>query len=149
MARNRIVVAPPSDPVRSLQMSRRTVRAPLMSNTKWHKLFRAIEQLGLDIRFCCIKWVDVETPQRRDTPRVTYEPPAFPYLDSERGPFRLTDIEWIEFPRVMVDWAAFYPGAPMVSWTQDVERAEQLLRPLAQFPMELTSEGLLITGHVR
>lgn len=126
---------------RERRMMRREFSASLMSNTKWRKLFVAIERLNLALPVCEMKWIDSDGIDTLYTPTSASLYPPRPFVDSRFGPFALCLIEWLEFPRL-----ATYAG---VTYVQDVERAEQALNGVACFPMESTPEGLRVIGHVR
>lgn len=127
---------------------RRQFRTSLMSNTKWRKLFIAIERLKLELPICRIKWISEENLTTLRTPTSGTLYPPWPFVDSfEAGPFPLCSIQWLEFPRT-----ALYSGPGRgagTTYLQDVDRAEQALKVVARFPMENTPESLRIIGHVR
>lgn len=122
-------------------------RASLMSDTKWRKLFRALEPLQVHV--CRIKWIDSEEVVQLQMPSGADLSPPRPYVDSSRGPFALRLVEWLEFPREVVQWPPAYPGAPLTGVRQQVDEAHALLESLGAFPMELTAGGLRIIGHQR
>jgi len=135
---------------RNRRLMRRDFKASLMSDTKWRKLFFAIERLGLRLPLCRVKWIDwpiqrvISTPTCRSffTPR--------PFVEAvEFGPYDLCSIEWVEFPRSVAQEGNWMGRTHGTIIEQDVERAEQALKRVARFPMELTESGLRITGHLR
>lgn len=133
---------------RERRMIRREFRASLMSDTKWRKLFLAIEELELALPLCRIKWIDVQVPRLLRTPTSGTLSLPKPFVDTiEFGSFALCSIEWVEFPRAAKrESNGRSAGAACV---QDVDRAERALEGVARFPMENTPEGLRIVGHVR
>ena len=135
---------------RERRMVRRDFRASLMSNTKWRKLFLAVERLNLALPVCKIKWIDVEVPQTLRTPRSRDLYPPRPFVIAhEFGPYALCSIEWLEFPRVATQEGHGRNHDAGTTYIQDVDRAEQALRLVARFPAENTPEGLRIIGHIR
>ena len=125
----------------------------LMSDTKWRKLFTALDRPDLELRQAFVKFVDGDKEHLVNTPRQSALHPPRPYVDTiEFGPISLNSIEWIEFPAV-----AEYPNkspngmgrVPATALRQDVEKAEEILAALGRFPMEKTMRGLRVNGHVR
>ena len=143
MRSKRIAAGLLGEPARSYHRERRIMRlefkASLMSDTKWRKLFAAVERLRLGLPVCRIKWIDAEVPLDLPTPRERDLHPARPYVDSVFGPFALCSIEWLEFPRIVMR-ACDHLDTPLAPVTQDVDRAEQVLRrvalPSAEHPGE-------------
>lgn len=133
---------------RERRMMRREFQTSLMSDTKWRKLFIAVERLKLALPICRVKWIFGDVPMMLHTPTSGTLYPSRPFIDSFKfGPFALCSIQWLEFPRVaLYDGPSYGTGA---TYIQNVDRAEQALRVVARFPMENTIEGLRITGHIR
>ena len=122
-----------------------------MSDTKWQKLFAALEHPELNIKQAWLKFVDVEHVKIIRMPTGWGVPKAF--IDTiEFGPVSLRTIEWIEFPAI-----AEYPNpspdgkgrVPSSFIKQDIEQAEAILAVVGQFPMERNGDALRINGHVR
>jgi hypothetical protein len=133
---------------RERRIMRREFRTSLMSDTKWRKLFLAIERLKLALPICRVKWIFGEEPEMLRTPTSKTLYPPRPFIDSfEFGPFALCSVEWLEFPRVVTHDSR--DGHGRVTYHQDVDRAEQALKVVARFPMENTPDGLRIVGHAR
>lgn len=121
-----------------------------MSDTKWRKLFLAVERLNLRLPLCRIKWIDGLNIRVLSTPVGYCLMCPRPFVDSvEFGPFELCSIEWLEFPRRVVQEGNWMGRRDGMIYVQDVEHAERALKLVARFPMELTESGLRITGHVR
>ena len=76
----------------------RSTRASLMSDTKWRRVFQAINQdPELGIRQCVFKFLELDE-ERIANPLVDFWSPH-PWLDSTSfGPFPLRSIEWLLFP---------------------------------------------------
>ena len=135
---------------RNRRLMRRGFKALLMSDTKWRKLFFAIERLNLCLPLFRVKFIDGTNEMVLSTPtsRSFYAPRQFVEA-VEFGPYELCAIEWLEFPRSVAqegNWMSRRHGTII---EQDVERAEQALKRVALFPMELTESGLRVTGHLR
>lgn len=116
-----------------------------MSDTKWRRLFVAAAELGLWA--CRIKFLGSDEVRTTGIPAGSALDVPRPFVDSAQGPFPLMDIEWLEFPRSIVGWPPRYPGARLTEVRQDVDAAAAHLAELARFPLELTPDGLRVTGH--
>jgi hypothetical protein len=116
-----------------------------MSDTKWRKLISALKATpSVDHYF--LKFI-----------RAAAEDPGFGYLSGSAphkfidtfsfGPIYLREIEWIEFPSLVV--RRTNGPTPPGGHHQDLAALRRTLDALGQFPMEETSRGLRIIGHVR
>jgi hypothetical protein len=117
-----------------------------MSDTKWRRVFAAIENHPeLGIRQCVFKFLELDE-ERVAGPVVDFFPPR-PWLDSMSfGPFPLRSIEWLLFPHkasYQVD-----PRFPPRFEAQDVEGARDVLDRLGKLPLEMTERGLLVRGYL-
>ncbi len=117
-----------------------------MSNTKWRSVFATLEDDSLGIRQLVIKFIEAEN-EKAISPLWLNAPRAF--VDSiDFGPFPLVGIEWIEVPAVAV-----FPrksNVPAEHYTQDISAVRSALLALGKkLPLEATSTGLRIVGHVR
>jgi hypothetical protein len=122
-----------------------------MSDTKWRKLFAALDRSDLELGQMIVKFIDDGDEQRISTPgrEALYPPRA--YIDAATGPFALRRIEWIELPFV-AEYERNTMGSGKIAprtVPQDVDEARRIVEALGQFPMEITDRGLRITGHVR
>jgi hypothetical protein len=124
---------------------RDTCSASLMSDTKWHKLFSVVEAIP-SIKHYFLKSI-----------RATAEVPGLGWLGGHAphaftdtfsfGPIYLREIEWLEFP-------ALVPRRPSdavqrADHHQDIDAFQRALNAVGKFPIEQTSRGLRIVGHVR
>jgi len=129
------------------------VRASLMSDTKWRKLFIALDRTGLELHQARVKFLDDEEVFTITVPRRCSLYPPHTFLDIfEFGPTALRRIEWLEFPRSAVYERPSPNGTGRIlerEASQDVEKAKQILERAGRFPLDLTETGLRITGHVR
>ena len=105
--------------------------ASLMSNTKWRKLFIALDEPGAPKRYCEIKFVRAPIPRHMLLPGAAHLHAPLAYVDSDVGPFPLRSIEWLE-----------------VICTPE-ERAKILaaLSKVGHFATAATDRGLRIIGH--
>lgn len=117
-----------------------------MSDTKWRKLIDALDQPGLDLGHCVIKFVgDPEL-------RATYRPgraslyPGSGWIDASLGPIRLRTLEWLMFPRRFEYRAS--RTTPAKTFEQDVDQAARVLASLGEYPVEVSDEGLLVRGYL-
>jgi len=124
---------------------RNTCSASLMSDTKWHKLFSVLEtipsikhyflkSIRSAVEMLGIEWLGGEAPH------------AFTDTFSF-GPIYLREIEWLEFPAFVPRKVngAILPGGHQ----QDLEALRRALDAVGEFPLEETSRGLRVVGHVR
>lgn len=112
------------DPILEARLARRLFSAAFMSDTKWRKALRAMEQAGLGIREMLVKFIDLEEPRRIRFPPSLACPRA--YMDTiEFGPTALRSIEWLEV------------GADV----------EQVLSASARFPITVTGGRSRIWGY--
>ncbi|WP_379553097.1 DUF6678 family protein [Qipengyuania sp. DGS5-3] len=104
------------------KLARENFRSAFMSDTKWRKLFNAIE--GQDIQQMNVKFIDVPEPRTMNFP--PWLDCHYAYMDSiEFGPVELRSIEWLELP-------------------MDIE---PLVSSLGKFPLERTETGTRIIGY--
>ena len=133
---------------RQRRLMRRDYAASLMSSTKWRKLFRAVQQLELDVPMCRVKWTDGDVVDEMRTPIEAdlYPPRAF--IDTRFTPIALCSIEWLEFPaRMVTSGECRGPIGRVV--TPDLDEVERALLAVARFPTERTADGLRVIGHVK
>jgi hypothetical protein len=118
---------------------------PLMSNAKWRRLFRVIEEAEVSVPRCGIKFLSDDRVFVESTPRSED-------LDDEGtrdcfrcGPFLFRDIEWMEWPR-----SHEVPRGPgLKPWvrTQDTEALREVIASAGRFDIEPTSEHLRVYGY--
>ncbi|MBP0443156.1 hypothetical protein J8J14_00055 [Roseomonas sp. SSH11] len=76
--------------------ARRLFSAALMSDTKWRRLFEAVQSGRGDLKRMTVKFINMDEPRPMRFP-PSLEVPR-PYVDTiEFGPIALRSIEWIEF----------------------------------------------------
>jgi hypothetical protein len=115
-----------------------------MSDTKWRKLVSVLKGIpSIDYYFL--------TSIRGN------EMPGFGWLSGQAprafvdtfsfGPIYWREIEWLEFPAFVPRpvSGAILPGGHH----QDIEALRRALNAIGEFPIEETSRGLRIIGHVR
>ena len=121
-------------------------RASLMSDTKWRKLLAALDESGLELRRCIVKFVGDPGEKVLSRPAGLY--PPRPWVDTfQFGPIPLRSIEWLLFPRVaeVRDPDRTIPARHVA---QDVDAAARIVEALARYPVELSERGLVIIGHL-
>nr|WP_155847942.1 hypothetical protein [Asticcacaulis benevestitus] len=118
-----------------------------MSDTKWRKVFSAIQaHPELELRQCIFKFI--ESPEERiGNPGAGLYVPR-PWGDtSSFGSIPLRSIEWLLFPRL-----AEYRNErtiPARHVRQDVQGAMDILGGLGRLPLEMTERGLVVRGYIR
>lgn len=119
-----------------------------MSDTKWRKLFVALDRPDLQLDQCIIKFIDVEEAFRMGTPTRAHLHPPWPYFDTIRfGPVTFLSIEWLEFPAT-AEWPR-RNNVPSRRVPQSLDRALEILAHVGHFPVERTPDALRIVGHIR
>ncbi len=124
----------------------RATSASLMSDTKWRKVFAAIEaRPELELGQCIFKFV--ETAQERvGNPGAGLYLPR-PWVDTNSfGPIPLRSIEWILFPRFAE--YRFDRTTPARHVQQNIDDAMHILSSLGQMPVEMTERGLFVRGYL-
>ena len=112
------------EPARVSKYAREHFSVALMSDTKWRKLFGAIEDRPF--QHMIVKFIDVAEPRQMSFRPSLACPHA--YMDTiEFGPVELRAIEWLELP---IDLA-------------------QVVGPMGKFPLEQVSGGTRVIGYRR
>src|SRR5579859_161717 len=75
-----LVGEPAASALRNRRLVRREFNASLMSDTKWRKLFLAVERYKLALPVCRIKWIDSEKPCVFATPTSKFLYPPRPFI---------------------------------------------------------------------
>ena len=120
----------------------------LMSDTKWRKLFVAVNDSSWQPSLVTVKFVDSDAVDpvyiRWPSLNCFWGPPE--WIDTpEFGPIELRSIEWVVIPTAVVTHGVAglaEPGAP-----QDFTAIEAALDRVGKFPLVQTPEGLKITGY--
>jgi hypothetical protein len=117
-----------------------------MSDTKWRKLLAALDESGLELTYCIVKFVGVPDEHLIGRPRGLH--PPRPWVDTfQFGPVPLRSIEWLMFPRVAEVHNADRT-TPARRIKQDVDAAARAVGTLGQYPLELSEQGLRIMGYL-
>ena len=121
-------------------------RASLMSDTKWRKLISALSAPELQLKQCVVKFIDARDEKVLHLPLLLSAPR--PWLDTfEFGPVPLRSIAWMLFPRI-VKYERGNGHVPKGEFLQNVDAAAVAVNALGKYPIALSEQGLLITGHV-
>ena len=119
------------------RLVRRSTRASLMSDTKWRRLFAALDTPDLAFGRCLWKFVGREDAVPGGFSVGLY--PPRPWVDTTSfGPLPLKSIEWLWVPR-RTKWGRK---------VQDVDHAARILSGLGRYPVEVNERGLLIRGYL-
>ena len=112
------------DATKTGKIARERFSVALMSDTKWRKLFSAVEELGSS--HMIVKFIDLEEPRQMRFPPSLACPKAF--MDTiEFGPVELRAIEWLELPIEL----------------------KPIVDPIGKFPLERTEIGTRVIGYKR
>ena len=126
----------PEELAREQHLVRRHTRASLMSDTKWRKLFAAIDTSGLAL-LGLWKFVGRDGAVPGGVSGGLQVP--WPWIDTSRfGPVSFRSIEWLWIPR-------------RAAWgrkSQDVDRVALILSALGRYPVEVNACGLLVRGYL-
>lgn len=120
----------------------------LMSDTKWRKLFAAVYESNWHPSLVAVKFVGsdeaVSTYMRWLGPDNFWGPRQ--WVDTaEFGPVELRSIEWLMVPIAVVTSGEV--GLAQRGTPQDLAAIKAALKPVGQFPLEDTPEGLKIIGY--
>lgn len=119
----------------------------LMSDTKWRKIFAAVNEAGLSPQWIAAKFIESEHIGLLRWSGIGTMGAPHAWIDTfERGPIELRSIEWILVPSVYSEERGS-PGVPPREVRQDFEAIRLLLESLGQFPLEVSAEGLRIIGY--
>ena len=123
---------------------KRKFSASFMSNSKWKKLFVALQPV--ELRQAYWKFVDLE--QEFADLFVTEHNLMDQFIGDcglHLGPCAYRRIEWVEIPHIGRDWIT--PSVPALSFKQDVEGALSVLEAIGKFEIERTDRGIRIYGY--
>ena len=127
---------------------RRNFSSALMSDTKWRKMFVALDTANIGLEQVVVKFVEVEKVHRLRIPTKADLHPPWPWVDTlEFGPIELRAIEWLEFPRT-AEWPR-RNGVPDLHVAQDIQAARAIIEALGLYPVEAIGASLRINGYAR
>ncbi len=120
----------------------------LMSDTKWRKLFAAVNGSGWNASLVEVKLVDSDDAETKymSWPGLNnfWGPPE--WVDTaEFGPIELRSIEWLVIPTAVLTHG--HAGLAQPGTLQDFTAIEAALNRVGEFPLEQTQNGLKITGY--
>lgn len=127
----------------------------LMSNSKWRKMISMLGPLNANVKLeqVIVKFIDDEAEHRIGFPGTTALRTPWAYIDlAPTGPVALSAIEWMEFPTYAVyerSWPNDRGRIRETRVAQDIDKAEAVIAKLGKYPLERTTRGLRITGHIR
>jgi hypothetical protein len=120
----------------------------LMSDTKWRKLFTAVNDSAWQASLVVVKFVgsDNAEPKYMRWPGPNSFWPPSEWIDTvEFGPIELRSIEWLMIPAAVVARRLAELAKPGA--LQDLAAIESALKRVGQFPLETTPDGLKIIGY--
>lgn len=120
-------------------------RNSFMNNTKWFKLFTAIENEKIKIHSAHIKFLLTDRTYKFHF--GGFNQTGFGDV-SELGPFNFNEIEWILIPE-KYEAERWNRNEKLTSEIifQPLEKLEQIMNALGQFEYDITEEGLKIYGY--
>jgi hypothetical protein len=124
---------------------RKTRAFSLMSNTKWRELSKILGDVpSIDHYFL----KSLRSPTAYPGFGFLSDRVPYAYMDTlSFGPIPLREIEWIEFPAVVAKRAS--GPTPAGGHKQDLDALLRALAKAGKFPVEITSRGLRVIGHIR
>jgi hypothetical protein len=131
------------------RFTRRWYSYAAMSDTKWRKLFVAVNESGWLRSGVIVKFVGSDEPESEPMgwpdQRAFWGPPQWIDTPHFGGPIELRAIEWLLIPRIVLGASCFQ--TPSVGMLQDFAAIKTALANVGQFPLEETPEGLKIIGY--
>ena len=113
-----------------------------MSNTKWRKLFLALDIDGMILNHVLLKCVDKDKPRRWHMPK-TDEIEKIWVTEGKHGcDYVYKEMEWLELLNT-----AKPSNVPYRFYEQTVELATSVIKSLGEFETEKTPLGLRIYGY--
>jgi hypothetical protein len=131
-----VAVHGPEELKREGRLVRGHTRASLMSDTKWRKLFAALDVSGLKLRglWKVVGRDDAVPGDMRGGLHLSW-----PWIDTIMfGPMPFRAIEWLWIPR-------------RTAWgrrLQEVDQAAEIISGLGRYPIEVNERGLLVRGYL-
>ena len=126
------------------KLIKRKFNVSYMSNTKWRKVFTALEPIKIQQAY----WKFVDLDQEIRSAFITSHDLMEKYIGDYGvavAPFAYRRIEWVEIPKTGIN--PQYEKIPFMNFTQDIETVENILTSLGKFEFEHTERGLRIYGH--
>lgn len=117
-----------------------------MSNAKWRKLFRIVNDSHLGLENCIWKLVGEDEPKHGFFP--DFEQLGENYVGdcgALNGPFEFKRIQWLKLPN-HVGYKQ-YENAPTQYKTQDLSIIIEQLCTIGSFEIDIDSEGVTIYGY--
>lgn len=115
-----------------------------MSNSKWRKLFIALDRPELNTIEVIWKFIDAENEERGNIPKSRDLLEEYVGDFSLIGPFAYKHIEWVEIPYKTLPRG--FEKIPFAHRAQDVSGALAVLKETGQFEIAETDRGLRIYG---
>lgn len=131
------------------RFSRRRFSHALMSDTKWQKLFAAVNDSDWHPSLVTVKFVDTDEPEPRPMrwpgPNNFWGPPQ--WVDTaEFGPIELRSIEWLVIPATVLTPPGT-TGLAASGMLQNFTAIKAALLRVGQFPLEDMPDGLKVVGY--
>jgi hypothetical protein len=117
-------------------------RSSYMSNTKWEKLFSALDVENLTLNQVLLKRVGKDEPYKTYMPKKEDLEGIWVSEGKNDCNYFYKEIEWIELLNT-----AKPSNIPIQYYKQSIEEAHKIIITLGQFETEITSTGLRIYGY--
>jgi hypothetical protein len=123
------------------QKASRAYSVSLMNNTKWRKLFSSLARAGVKIERATWRFIDSNHEHVQGLPRED-ELAENRFQDGRFQPYEYKWIMSIEIP------SQFRP-IPGVGYAkeQPIDKLVEVLKAVGQFPIEQTSDGVVIVAY--
>lgn len=123
---------------------RRNFNASFMSNTKWKKLFIALEPLEIAQAY----WKFVDLDEEFLDLLVSKHDLMDKFIGESGlriGPCAYRRIEWIEIPHIGKDLVT--PNVPFLNFEQNTKGIVPILNEIGKFELRATDRGIRIYGY--
>ena len=116
-----------------------------MSNTKWKKLFSALDIPELIFDQIILKKVNTDMPYRTWVPQKDDLEDKWVSEGENEYSYFYKEIEWIEIPKIVKPYG--YENIPFKHYIQDIELIKNILEEIGKFEIEITDIGFKIFGY--
>ena len=120
-------------------------RRPLMSNSKWRKVFSALDSSDLIMKQGILKLVSSGREHRTWTPKNTDLEDQWVSEGKGHYHYFYMEIEWIEFPRIGKPYGK--ENIPHAHYRQTIEEAREIIESIGILKIDETPLGCRLYGY--